>query len=92
MTFKIDPEHLRELAKIEEESNCDIEAGFDWGRSAGDYLASTKSYLDRQKLLAILRESLNDVLEPEDIEAIATDLQNRTQDLVTEKLQSAQSA
>ena len=92
MTFRIDPERLQELARLEEEAGCDIEAGLDLGRSAGVYLASAKSYIDRGKLLSVLQEGLGNVLSSEEIEAIAADLQYRTQNLVKEKLQSTQSA
>jgi len=92
MTFKISPEDLREMARIEEEAGCDIEAGFDWGRSAGAYIASSSSYIDRKKLLALLQEELSTLLDAEEIDAIATDLQNRAKALVLEKLQSAESA
>lgn len=31
MAFKIDPEELKEIARLEEESGCDVEAGLNWG-------------------------------------------------------------
>jgi hypothetical protein len=92
MTFEISQEELLEMARIEEESGCDVEAGFDWGPNADAYLVNSHSYLDRAKLLALLREDLSALLDAEDIDAIATELQNHTKDLVIEKLQSAESA
>ncbi len=87
MTFKIDREQLRELAAIEAESGCDITAGLDWGSHTATYLRCSGRYLDREKLLLLLQEELGNLLTPEDIEAIAIELHNRTQDLVTAKLQ-----
>jgi hypothetical protein len=92
MAFEISQDELLEMARIEEEAGCDVEAGFDWGRSAAAYLISAQSYIDREKLLALLRESLSALLDTEEIDAIATKLQNHTKDLVIERLQSAESA
>ena len=38
MVFKMSPKELLELARLEEEAGCDVEAGFGWGAKAGDYL------------------------------------------------------
>ena len=92
MAFEISQDELLEMARIEEEAGCDVEAGFDWGPNADAYLVSAHSYIDRAKLLALLREGLSTMLDAEDIDAIATELQNHTKDLVIEKLQSAESA
>jgi hypothetical protein len=92
MAFEISQDELLEMARIEEEAGCDVEAGFDWGSNADTYLVSAESYLDRAKLLALLREGLSSLLDAEEIDAIATELQNHTKDLVIEKLQSAESA
>jgi hypothetical protein len=40
MPFEISPEELREMVRLEEEAGCDLEAGPDWGRLAGAYLAA----------------------------------------------------
>ncbi|MGF1522646.1 MAG: hypothetical protein ACFBSF_10060 [Leptolyngbyaceae cyanobacterium] len=92
MVFEISRDELLEMARIEEEAGCDVEAGFDWGRSAGAYLVSAQNYIDREKLLLLLQEGLSTLLDAEAIDAIATELQNHTKDLVVEKLQSAESA
>lgn len=92
MAFQISQDELLEMACIEAEAGCDVEAGFDWGRNAAAYLVNAESYLDRAKLLALLQEGLSAWLDAEEIDAIATELQTRTKDLVIEKLQSAESA
>lgn len=92
MTFKISQERLKELAKIEAEIGCDVEAGLNLGTHAGEYLASVKNYVDRDSLLTVLNEGLSQLLSPEDIEAIANELQIHTETLVTEKLQATKSA
>ncbi len=89
MTFEISRQRLHEIEIAETEANCDIEAGFDWGQRAENYLSATGDYVDRQKLVSMLREELGGLLAPEAIESIATDLQSRTKLLVIEKLQAA---
>ena len=42
MAFKMSPKELLELARLEEEVGCDVEAGFDWGAKAGDYLRQSQ--------------------------------------------------
>lgn len=86
--FQLSPEEVREMAKIEEEANCDISAGFDWGANTVEYLRSAGSYINHPQLLSVLTEGLGRILEPQDIEAIAIELQNHTQTLVQEKVQS----
>jgi hypothetical protein len=92
MAFEISQDELLEMARIEVESGCDVEAGCDWGRNGDAYLVSAESYLDHAKLLVLLREGLSSLLDAEEIDEIATELQNHTKDLVIEKLQSAESA
>jgi len=43
MPFEISPEEWREMARIEEDAGCDVEAGLDWGQLAGAYLAAMES-------------------------------------------------
>ena len=92
MEFKISDDELREMARIESESGCDVEAGFDWGASAGAYLSATPSYIDREKLLVLLHESLSALLDTDEIDAIATELHNHAKTLVAAKLQATETA
>jgi len=43
MPFEISPEEWREMARIEEDAGCDVEAGLDWETLAGAYLAAMES-------------------------------------------------
>lgn len=36
MPFEISPEEWREMARLEEDAGCDVEAGLDWGSAAGE--------------------------------------------------------
>jgi hypothetical protein len=91
MAFEISQDELLDMARIEAEAGCDVEAGFDWGRNADAYLVSAESYLDHAKLLALLREGLSSLLDAEEIDAIATELQHHTKELVIAKLQPTES-
>jgi hypothetical protein len=42
MAFKISPKELLELARLEEEAGCNVEAGFDWGAEVRDYLRQSQ--------------------------------------------------
>ena len=92
MVFKISDKELREVARVEEEADCDVEAGFDWGPNTAAYLRHTQSYIDREKLLALLQEGLAPLLDADDIDAIAIESQNHTKALVTKKLQATETA
>ena len=70
--FKIDESRIWELVKIEEEVNCDIGAGSDLDKPN----VGAVSYVDRSKLIALLKDDLSAVLRSEDIEAIAAELQD----------------
>jgi hypothetical protein len=99
--FEFDEEWLREAARIEEEADCDIQAGFDWGANLGDYIASARSFISQEKLMTVFQEELEGLLSQgllsqENIEMIvnaAVDAaQTRARDLVIENIQSAKSA
>ncbi|KYC37577.1 hypothetical protein WA1_39600 [Scytonema hofmannii PCC 7110] len=92
MEFKISEEHARAMAQIEEEANCDIGAGFDWGANLGEFLASTNCYIDHRKLLELLSERLEDVLSQEEIEETARSFQEQLRERVVKKYQPPQSA
>lgn len=80
-----------EMLAIEEETNCDISAGFDYGQNTSAYLALGKKYIDSEKLLALLHEQLDPFLTPEDIDDVAKDLINHTKNLVEVKLRNSAS-
>lgn len=80
------------MLAIEEETDCDVSAGFDYGQNTSAYLALGKKYIDSEKLLTLLHERLEPFLTTEDIEHIAEDLIKRTQNLVEARLQQSASA
>jgi predicted DNA-binding protein (UPF0278 family) len=86
--FDFDDKWLEEAILLEEELDCDISAGFDWGVNTASYIAGLKGHLDQAKLTEILQEQLGNLLEQDEIEKIVQDIQNR----VNEKLQFAESA
>jgi len=71
MTFQISQSRRDELLRIEEETNCDIGAGVDHGPHLGQYLAARMNYIDRSKLVSFLKTELDNLLRPEEIEALA---------------------
>lgn len=89
MEFKLSEARLRELAQIEAETNCDIEAGFNWGQNLGTYLKQVNSYVDDEKLMAVLQERLGDVLSREELQEMIHSFQVQLRNRVIEKLQSA---
>lgn len=81
-----------EMLAIEEETDCDVSAGFDYGQNTSAYLSLGKKYIDSEKLLALLHERLETFLTTEDIEHIAEDLINHTKNLVEARLRDSASA
>lgn len=86
--FKIDETWLKEAIAIEDEAGCDIHAGLELGRNLSKYLTTAKSYIDRQKLISLLKEGLDPILSQKDIEEMADKLQREAQEKVREKLQA----
>lgn len=86
MPFQLSTARLQTLIQVEESAECDVEAGFDWNHRTPDYLNRAQSYVNRDKLLEVLREALGNLLAREDIEAIATDLQSHTDYLISARL------
>ena len=62
MTAKFDEAWLERAIKLEDEANCDIEAGLDLGQYLGQYIAKTQSYVSREKLMSVLQEELGTIL------------------------------
>ncbi|KYC36549.1 hypothetical protein WA1_43460 [Scytonema hofmannii PCC 7110] len=91
MEFKLSAARLKELAQIEEEANCDIGVGFDWGQKLGDYLLSTHYLIDQAKLITMLHEGLGNVLSTQELEELAIRFQEDLRNRVVAKLQSIES-
>ena len=92
MNFKFDEEWLKNAVQIEDEADCDIQAGLDFGRNSDNYISKAKSYIDYEKLMIILKESLGTIFQNDELELLASDLQDRTRERVIQKLQTKKSA
>lgn len=73
----------------EEEAGCDIGSGPDLGGNLGYYFATAVNYINREKLMLVLREGMTDLLSQENLEAIANDVQLRIRERIMQKFQSA---
>ena len=91
MEFKITEAEAHEFAELEKSVGCDIGAGFDWGISLGSFLASSHSYIDHEKLVELLRDSLGTILSQEEIEDAAHNVQAQLHDRIIEKYQPQKS-
>jgi hypothetical protein len=85
MKFKISEARLEELSQIEAECNCEIGAVFDVGGNADRFHASylPSAPIDETKLLGFLQGELSDRLSPEQIVALANDLQIQVQQQIS---------
>jgi len=92
MTAKFDEAWLERAIKLEDEANCDIEAGLDLGQYLGQYIAKTQSYVSREKLMSVLQEELGTILSREDLEIIADATQNYISKHIKEKYHSSEIA
>lgn len=90
--IKFDEKWLREAVAIEDEADCDIHAGLELGQNLGEYVTNAKSYINRQKLISVFKEGLDEILSPEDIEEIADELQKDAQETVRKKIQAKKTA
>ncbi|MEH2156523.1 hypothetical protein [Nostoc sp.] len=88
MSGKVSRQWLQWANKIEDEVNCDVEAGLDLGKNLGDYLLKSQNYIDRRKLICLLKEELGNLLSEEEIDIIANATQNCVRDRIQVKIQS----
>jgi hypothetical protein len=92
MSFKFDEEWLKNAVQIEDEADCDIQAGLDFGQNSDTYISNAKDYINYEKLMLILQESLGTIFQDDELELLASDLQDRTRERVIQKLQAQKSA
>jgi hypothetical protein len=92
MSFKFDEEWLLNAVQIEDEADCDIQAGLDFGQNSDSYISNAKGYINYEKLMIILQESLGTIFQVDELELLASDLQDRTRERVIQKLQIKKSA
>lgn len=94
MEFKITEAEAREMAKLEEESGCDISAGPDWGIHLDKVMAlglhpgnSAESTLREQnKFIDLLNEQFGSVLSIEEIEEVAASFQMQIQERLANRI------
>lgn len=61
-TFTYDSEWLREAVRIEDEADCDISAGFDWGANLGAVMAHPERYSQLARLRSIVIREFKELL------------------------------
>ena len=61
-TFTYDEEWLREAVRIEDEADCDISAGFDWGATLGVVMAHPERYSQLARLRSIVIREFKELL------------------------------
>lgn len=92
MSGKFGEKWLDWAVEIEEKADCDIEAGSDLGRYLGEYLAKSRNYINREKLMSFLQEELGNLLSQRELEEIANATQNYAREHIQEKIQSSEVA
>jgi hypothetical protein len=92
VNFEFDEKWLKNAIQIEDEANCDIQAGLDLAQKADTYISEAKSYINYEKLMVILEESLGTIFQADELELLASDLQSRTRERVIQKLQTKKAA
>jgi hypothetical protein len=91
MNFEFDEKWLENAVQIEDEANCEIQAGLEFGQDAHTYILEAKSYIDYEKLMVILKEGLGAIFQNDELESLASDLQSCTRERVLQKLQTQKS-
>lgn len=84
MDFFIDDQELERMADLEDKLNCNISAGLEWGAHLCDLLRDQESYVDSQKLVALLSESLSSIMSLGEIQDLANDVQSQVKDRVNQ--------
>ncbi len=92
MSRNFDETWLKWAVKIEEEANCDVQAGPDLGQHLGEHLANSQGYINHERLMVVLKEELGSFLSQNDLEVIANATQDCVRDRIKEKLQSSEVA
>lgn len=85
MTFSISDSQFWKSVQIEEETNSDVSAGMDLGSHLGEYIADAVHYINDGKLIALLEEELDGILSPDEIIAIANQVQSQVRHQIQQK-------
>jgi hypothetical protein len=92
MRIKFDDNWLRWASQIEDESDCDITAGLDYGQNLGKYLEtvmSDRKFVSRERFVQVLQDQVGSALSQEEIENLAQDFQLRVVEAITNKSKAA---
>jgi hypothetical protein len=80
MEFKITEAEAREMARLEEESGCDISAGPDWGIYLDKVMELALYPGSHNKFIELLNEQFGTVMSSEEIEEVAASFQMQIQE------------
>jgi hypothetical protein len=94
MEFKITEAEAREMAKLEEESGCDISAGLDWGIHLDKVMrlavhpddSAEPTLRERNKFIDLLSEQFGSVMSSDEIEEVATSFQTQIQERLANRI------
>jgi hypothetical protein len=86
MEFKITEAEAREMAKLEEESGCNISAGPDWGIHLDKVMALGLHSGEHNKFIDLLSEQFGNVLSLKEIEEVAESFQMQIQERLSNKI------
>jgi hypothetical protein len=94
MEFKITEAEAREMAKLEEESGCDISAGPDWGIHLDKVMglavhpgdSAEPTLRERNKFIDLLSEQFGSVMSSDEIEEVATSFQTQIQERLANRI------
>ncbi len=86
MEFKITEAEAREMAKLEEESDCDISAGPDWGIRLDKVMALALHPGDCNKFIDLLSEQFGSVMSSDEIEEVAASFQMQIQERLANRV------
>jgi hypothetical protein len=86
MEFKITTEEALKMAKFEEEANCNISAGTDWGIHLDKVMELALNPIDPDQLLELIRHQLGNILSLDEIEDLVANFQTQAQAKIAEKL------
>jgi hypothetical protein len=86
MEFKISEAEAREMAKLEEESGCDITAGPDWGIYLDKVMALALYPTEHNKFIDLLNEQFGHVMSSDEIEEVAASFQMQIRERLAHKI------
>lgn len=80
MEFKITEVEAREMARLEDESGCEIGAGPDWGIHLNKVMELALYPGSHNKFIDLLNEQFGNVMSSEEIEEVAASFQMQIQE------------